>query len=210
MRYVPAATLSLAWHRRLKWCQSLGWAGREARSRGRPAADGAAGSARRRWSGPPRGARRHLLQQLVSQVDQGDEQPVEEDQLRLAAAPSARLRSPPRAARSTDCRAASHGAANSANTSPKCARATPDRAGWEQTARAQVGFTTHPTRAVLLMSGPGRDDHYVSRGRQVSAWPVSVRVPTAGAPVCRVVPGSIRAAVGIAASSQRPGDASSR
>lgn len=63
--------------------------------------------------------------------------------------PAALRRSPPRASRSPGCRAASHGAASSANNSPKCARETPDRAGWEQAARAEVSFTTRLTRMAL-------------------------------------------------------------
>lgn len=87
------------------------------------------------------------------QVDEGGQQPVGEDQLLLTARPSRPAPGTPRRSCNADSRTAVHLGASSWSKSPKCARETPDRAGWEQAVRAQVSFTTHLTHTALPRHG---------------------------------------------------------
>jgi hypothetical protein len=123
------------------------------RNRGSPAAAGPRGSLRRRWSGPPR-----TVQPARSAGSQAAGGPAvtksrsTKTRRCLGPAPAALLRSPPRRSGSADSRAVCHRGAGSSSNWPKCACEMPDRAGWEQAARAQASRTTHPTRTAVLMS----------------------------------------------------------
>ncbi len=88
-----------AWAKTSPAFSAAGRAGPALRNHGPPAAGGPGGWPRRRWSDPPRRARRAPCAAMMAQMDQGDQQPIEEDQLGLSASTSALRRSSPRASR---------------------------------------------------------------------------------------------------------------